>query len=325
MLLEISKVEVKDRIRKDFGDIEELAQDIKENSLLNPITVIPIADGKYQLIAGERRLRACESLGMTSITANAISVKNAEQALRIEISENENRKEFSFTEKMNYAKRLEEIEKIKAQERMKDPMQNFAQGKTRDKVADTVGFGSGEQYRKAKYIEENADQETIKALDEGQISVHGAYKKLKQEKEHLEQQLAELKNQEPRVIEKEIEVEKVPEDYEETKRQNRELSETNRTLLEQKHKLARQLQESKSLETEIVNLEEFRQNVATFLDGMSKYTYYSEAFKALDKRKQTEFLKYVEKIDIWCSEIKQAIRGEKSEKTIIFEGGFISE
>jgi len=63
MLVDIDKIIIKDRIRKDFGNIEELANDIKENSLLNPITVIPVENGMYQLIAGERRLRACKHLG----------------------------------------------------------------------------------------------------------------------------------------------------------------------------------------------------------------------------------------------------------------------
>ena len=49
--------------RVDFGDIEELAAQIAEQGVLNPITVIPFKeeDGteKYKLIDGERRYRAC--------------------------------------------------------------------------------------------------------------------------------------------------------------------------------------------------------------------------------------------------------------------------
>ncbi|OAA87593.1 ParB N-terminal domain-containing protein [Clostridium ljungdahlii] len=56
MLVDIDKVIVDKRIRKDFGNITELAEDIKENGLINPPVVTP----KFQLIAGERRLRAKE-------------------------------------------------------------------------------------------------------------------------------------------------------------------------------------------------------------------------------------------------------------------------
>ena len=54
MLIDISKIKVAERIRKDFGNIKELADDIKENGLINPPVVTP----DFELIAGERRLRA---------------------------------------------------------------------------------------------------------------------------------------------------------------------------------------------------------------------------------------------------------------------------
>lgn len=48
--------------RSDFGDIEELASQIKEQGMLNPITVVPFKDEngveKYRLVDGERRYRA---------------------------------------------------------------------------------------------------------------------------------------------------------------------------------------------------------------------------------------------------------------------------
>ena len=47
--------------RKYFDDkeLECLAQSIKENGLLQPLTVRIKKDGRYELIAGERRLKAC--------------------------------------------------------------------------------------------------------------------------------------------------------------------------------------------------------------------------------------------------------------------------
>lgn len=164
-------------------------------------------------------------------------------------------------------------------------------------------------------------------------------KRLKQEQNHnqsleetikqMSKQIQELKNRptEVKTEIKTVEVEKpvIPDDYEHIKRENQQLSEQNKTLLEQKQQLARQLQESRVLQSEIINIEEFRQNIGYFLEKMAKYTFYSEAFATLDKRQQNEFLKQVEKIDIWVTEVKQAIKGLKSEKTIIFEGGFISE
>ena len=53
----------------DEGEIKKLAVSILQNGLLQPISVRPTVDGRYQLIAGERRLRACKLTGMETIPA----------------------------------------------------------------------------------------------------------------------------------------------------------------------------------------------------------------------------------------------------------------
>ena len=117
MRIEIVSIKVASRIRKLTARIDELAQDIQKNGLINPITVMAV-DGGYQLLAGLRRLRAAQSLGWTEIDATVATPKDAEAALLIEHSENEQREAFTFSEKMDYAKLIAEIEKAKAKERM---------------------------------------------------------------------------------------------------------------------------------------------------------------------------------------------------------------
>jgi ParB family transcriptional regulator, chromosome partitioning protein len=51
----------------DKAELENLAQSILANGLLQPITVRKNASGLYEIIAGERRLRACKMVGMTSV------------------------------------------------------------------------------------------------------------------------------------------------------------------------------------------------------------------------------------------------------------------
>src|SRR5699024_10470289 len=233
MLINIDEVKVNDRIRKDFGDIEELANDIKKNGLINPPTVTP----EYELIAGERRLRACKHLGFQQIEVRIVSVRDEEHQLNMEISENENRKEFTYSERMDWSKRLGRIESIKARERQ-GKRTDLTSGKTLsdvradDVVAEKSGFGSREQYRKAKFIDEHADEETIKKLDEEKISIHRAWTETKEkleqaekrakqaesqaeterkERERLELENEELANVEPEIIEKEVIKEIIPE------------------------------------------------------------------------------------------------------------------
>jgi len=66
--IQISKIKVEERIRKDPKDIDELAQSIKEDGLLCPIIVRKINE-HYKLLAGWRRLEAHKKLELTSIAA----------------------------------------------------------------------------------------------------------------------------------------------------------------------------------------------------------------------------------------------------------------
>ena len=105
MLINIDRVNINNRIRKDYGNITELAQSIERLGLMNP----PVVDPEFNLIAGERRLKACKELGMNQIEVNVMVIEDYEKALMMEIEENENRKEFTFSERMNYAKLIEKL------------------------------------------------------------------------------------------------------------------------------------------------------------------------------------------------------------------------
>jgi len=64
-VVDISSITVGERIRKEFGDIDALAASIDELGLLHPIVI----DKHHKLLAGERRLRAAQRLGWTTIPA----------------------------------------------------------------------------------------------------------------------------------------------------------------------------------------------------------------------------------------------------------------
>jgi len=64
--IEISKIKIGERIRKDSGDIDELAASISKEGLLCPIIVRQLDDG-YKLLAGWRRLQAYNVLKHTFI------------------------------------------------------------------------------------------------------------------------------------------------------------------------------------------------------------------------------------------------------------------
>lgn len=55
------------RTRMDPGSLEELAASIKAQGLIQPISVRPVGDDKYEIIAGERRWRAARIAGLTEV------------------------------------------------------------------------------------------------------------------------------------------------------------------------------------------------------------------------------------------------------------------
>ena len=71
----------------DQERLEELAQSIKANGVLQPITVQKHADGQYRIIAGERRWRAAALAGLTEIPA---LVRTVEDSQRLELALIEN-------------------------------------------------------------------------------------------------------------------------------------------------------------------------------------------------------------------------------------------
>tara|TARA_B100001564_G_scaffold166110_1_gene139584 strand:+ start:49 stop:933 length:885 start_codon:yes stop_codon:yes gene_type:complete len=93
--------------RSNFSDenIDELAESIKNLGIIQPITVRKIENGEFQLIAGERRLRASKKIGLKTI-ASFIKNSNDEEMLEIALVENIQRKDLDPIEIAISVKRL---------------------------------------------------------------------------------------------------------------------------------------------------------------------------------------------------------------------------
>jgi len=83
--------------RKEFDgeELQELAQSIHRNGLLNPITVKTEGDGEYIIIAGERRYRAHQILDTETIEC---IVYNGSNGKELQLVENINRKDLNYME-----------------------------------------------------------------------------------------------------------------------------------------------------------------------------------------------------------------------------------
>jgi ParB family chromosome partitioning protein len=85
--------------RTEFDEtaLRELALSIKEQGVIQPVTVRKLGYNKYQLISGERRLRASKMAGLTKIPA-FIRVANDEQMLELALIENIHREDLNAIE-----------------------------------------------------------------------------------------------------------------------------------------------------------------------------------------------------------------------------------
>ena len=189
----MSSIRVAERIRKENGSLDELAQDIQKHGLLNPITVMEQTDGGYVLIAGLRRMKAMEQLNAVEIRATVMSPMEADEMLMLEIAENEQRKEFTVSEKLAFAEKLRAVEKEKAHIRMSVHARDGhsdgqgvgncpspeSQGKVREIVAKKVGFSSDRQMRRAKEVAEKRP-DLMDRVDKGEQSIYGAYMDMRQ-------------------------------------------------------------------------------------------------------------------------------------------------
>jgi len=187
---DISAIKIGVRHRTDMGDIKKLAQSIADVGLLHPIVVSP--DGV--LIAGQRRLAACQLLGWTAAPVTEVDLV---EIVRGEFGENGERKDFLPSEIDAIRRAIEPAEKAAAKERMlagkSDPEESFLRGneerapQTRDNIGAFAGV-SGRTVEKIAKVVEAAERNPEKfaplvAEMDRTGKVDGAYRKLRQKED----------------------------------------------------------------------------------------------------------------------------------------------
>lgn len=110
--VEIDKIEVNPyQPRKHFAEVElqELVDSIKEHGILQPLIVTKIKSGKFELIAGERRLRSAKLAGLKKVPVIVRNVKD-QQKLELALIENVQRADLNpIEEAISYKKLIDEF------------------------------------------------------------------------------------------------------------------------------------------------------------------------------------------------------------------------
>lgn len=110
--IRLSEIEPnKDQPRKDFDEeaLAELADSIMRHGLIQPLLVRPMTGGGYQIVAGERRWRACRMAGLLSVPVIVREMDDTE-AMEIALIENLQREDLNPVEEaMGYKSLIEEF------------------------------------------------------------------------------------------------------------------------------------------------------------------------------------------------------------------------
>jgi ParB family transcriptional regulator, chromosome partitioning protein len=110
--IEISKIEAnpfQPRTLFEAESLEELARSLAEQGIIQPLTVRKVGYDRYQLISGERRLKAAGIAGLNAVPCY-IRVANDEQMLELALIENIHRKDLNAIEiAISYQRLIEEL------------------------------------------------------------------------------------------------------------------------------------------------------------------------------------------------------------------------
>lgn len=341
MIVDIDKIKVNERIRKDFGDLQELADSIvAAGGLIHPPAVTP----DFELIAGERRLRACRDiLGWKQMEVHVMPVQDAEHQLMLEIDENETHKSFSKAERIDYGRRLERIEAAKAKERMSyggKGVEISTTLRTDEVVAEKLGIGGKDQYRREKFIADNQDQltpEDFADWDEGRLSTNKAYQRIKarlqeaerraglaeQEKENLRVELSTQESEYQKQLAamagqvKTVTVTEYPDDYDELQHLYAHYVAENQRLRDENQQTTNTMRDLQSrlehythhgeLQNAAAKLESdamfFHVKCNEFITAVGGYLYLAEHIAELPKPQQEAYWQSVMSIAVWAQNI----------------------
>lgn len=162
------------KVRED-EDMFQLVESIKERGVITPATVRQKEDGRYELISGHRRKRACELAGFETLRCEVVDL-DRDEATILMVESNFQRSQILPSEKAHaYKMRLDAMKRQAGRPSKNNSatlLQNFGGKTTREIIAAESGE-SHEQVR--KYIRlTNLVPELLEFVDEGRIKMRPA-------------------------------------------------------------------------------------------------------------------------------------------------------
>ena len=162
------------QIRLD-EDMEQLVESVKERGIITPVILRPKEDGRYEIVSGHRRTKACELAGIPTVRAE-IRDLTRDEAIILMVESNLQRSVILPSEKaFSYKMRLEAMKRLPgrpSKENASPVATNFQRGRSDVELGELTGE-SKDQIR--RYIRlTNLIPELLKLVDEGQIALRPA-------------------------------------------------------------------------------------------------------------------------------------------------------
>jgi ParB family transcriptional regulator, chromosome partitioning protein len=140
------------------GELDSLKISIREHGIIEPLVARDLGDGNYELIAGERRLRAATSLGLTDVPVILRETKDDKEKLLIALIENISRQDLNAIEEAEAYRQLNEDFGL-TQEQIAERV-----GKGRPTIANLIRLLSLPQAMQQAVIEGRINQAQAKVL-----------------------------------------------------------------------------------------------------------------------------------------------------------------
>ena len=209
--IHVDQIVIGERARRDYGDMTDLMESIREHGVLSPITLLP----GNRLLCGGRRVAAVKALGRESIPFHMASTQDDALArIKAERDENTCRKDMTPEELVDIGLQIEALERPKAQARQggstrlagrdetgapifgsgpagPEPTDKPETSRTAAVVGDALGVSTN-TYKRAKHVVQTARgesdatpeiqeaaQEALKEMNEGTATITGAYNKVR--------------------------------------------------------------------------------------------------------------------------------------------------
>ena len=160
---------------RDDEDMIQLVESVKERGVITPATVRPKEDGRYELVSGHRRKRACELAGFEALRCEVVDL-DRDAATVLMVESNYQRSQILPSEKaFAYKMRLEAMNRQAGRPRKENPtpvVSDLDGQRTNEILGNEVGE-SREQIR--RYIRlTNLVPELLDLVDEGKIKMRPA-------------------------------------------------------------------------------------------------------------------------------------------------------